>query len=122
MPEEIAGCRFRPWCDNQPFCDAVRNGRSKCLATSWLLQELHTLQALHHFEVQLDWVPSEENVAADAASRQDWDRFFSAVAGHEDITHLPLTQVSDQVLVYRHSMSSQLVRIARSDQDMPLDQ
>ena len=88
---------------------------------SWLLRHLHWLQAWFHFDVDyLVWVPSEDNVAADAASRGDWRRFFEAVTGPEAHTDgLSLVQVSDQMQTKRRSWSWELCRIARLSSDTP---
>ena len=120
-PEEVQGRRFRPWCDNLPFCNAVRKGSSHCPVVSWLLRRLHWLQAWFHFDVDyLVWVPSEDNVAADAASRGDWRRFFEAVTGPDAHTDgLSLVQVSDQMQTKRRSWSWELCRIARLSSDTP---
>ena len=89
---------------------------------SWLLRHLHWLEAQYHFEVQLLWVDSASNEAADAASREEWDRFFRAVAGRSHLANVPLIQVSDQMLNTRRSWSSTLRNLAQSATDMQLPQ
>ena len=86
--------------------------------TSWLLRRLHWLQVWFHFDLQLEWVASEDNVAADAASREDWDRFFMAVTGRDFITDSSLVQVSDQMQSTRRSWSLELCNIAQFVRDM----
>ena len=76
-PGAISGTRFRVWCDNQSFTKAVNARRSNAPTLAFLLGLLHDLQARFSFDVRIDYVKSEENVAADAASRGDWDRFYS---------------------------------------------
>ena len=74
-PDTISGTRFRMWCDNQSFTKAVNARRSNAPTLAFLLGLIHDLQARFSFDIRIDYVRSEDNVAADAASRGDWDRF-----------------------------------------------
>ena len=76
-PEEVAGRRFIAWCDNTTFVDLVNNRKTTAPSLAFLLLKLHDLMARFSFELQLKYVASAENVAADAASREEWDKFFA---------------------------------------------
>ena len=76
FPGSISGARFRMWCDNQSFTNAVNARRSNAPTLAFLLGVLHDLQARFSFDIRVDYVRSEDNVAADAVSRQDWGRFY----------------------------------------------
>ena len=76
-PEQIAGKRFMAWCDNTTFVGAVNGHKSSAPTLAFLLGYLHDLMARFSFDLRLKYVKSAENVAADAASREDWVRFYS---------------------------------------------
>jgi len=72
----ITGTRFVMWCDNQSFLKAVNKRRSNAPTLAYLLGRLHMLQARYSFDLRVEYVRSEDNVAADAASREEWERFY----------------------------------------------
>jgi hypothetical protein len=76
-PEEITRRRFVTWCDNQSFVGAVNAHKSNAPTLAFLLEVLHDLMARYSFDIKVEFVRSEENVAADAASRGEWERFYS---------------------------------------------
>jgi hypothetical protein len=47
-------------------------------AIAVLLAWLHELMALYSFSVELEWIKSADNIAADALSRGDRQRFFQS--------------------------------------------
>ena len=65
------------WCDNMTFVGAVNGHKSSAPTLAFLLGYLHDLMARFSFDLRLKYVKSAENVAADAASREDWVRFYS---------------------------------------------
>jgi hypothetical protein len=75
-PELLAGKRFESWCDNKSWVGAVNKHKSSCVTFAFLLDEVHHLQAKYSFDWRLEYVESERNVAADAVSRLDWERFY----------------------------------------------
>ena len=81
-PEKLAGKRFVTWCDNQAFVGAVNAHQSNEPTLAFLLEVLHDLMARYSFDIRIEFVPSAENVAADAASRGDWDRFYAYMRTH----------------------------------------
>ena len=102
----IAGTRFWMWCDNQTFMKAVNARRSKAPTLAFLIDRLHMLQAEFSFDLRVKYVASEQNVAADAASRGDWDRFYAHMSSvgftRDDIEWVPVQET------LRSSMSSKL--------------
>ena len=95
-PEQIAGRRFMAWCDNTTFVDCVNAHKSTVPSLAHLLLVLHDLMARFSFELRLKYVKSEENVAADAASREEWDKFFAFMSsvGFEksDLVRIPVQE------------------------------
>ena len=71
----ITGTRFIMWCDNQSFLLAANKRRSNAPTLAFLLGKLHMLQARFSFDLRVEYVRSEKNIAADAASRGDMTRF-----------------------------------------------
>jgi hypothetical protein len=108
-PSLVAGKRFISRCDNGAFVAATKKGRSSYPTIAFLLNQLHELQCLFSFEIQLVFVSSEENVAADAASRQQWDRFFNFMEHTANIPRERLVQVPN--LPERFSWSSRMMRL-----------
>jgi hypothetical protein len=94
-PTLVAGKRFISRCDNQAFVAATKKGRSSYPTIAFLLNQLHELQCLFSFEIQLVFVSSEDNVAADAASRFQWSRFFDFMLRSANIPRASLVQVQN---------------------------
>jgi hypothetical protein len=93
-PEQIQGKRFEAWCDNTTFVDCVNGHKSNAPSLAFLLGYLHSLMARFSFELRLKYVKSAENVAADALSREDWERFYSFMLSvgfqRSDIVWIPV--------------------------------
>ena len=106
-PEQIAGRRFMAWCDNTTFVGAVNDHKSNAPGLAFLLGVLHELMARFSFDLRLKYVASKLNVAADAASREDWVRFYSFMKSvgfpKADLVRIP---VQDSL---RHSLTSKLM-------------
>ena len=106
-PEQIAGRRFLAWCDNTTFVDCVNNHKSAAPSLAYLLLVLHDLMARYSFEIRLKYVKSEENVAADAASREEWDKFYTFMESvgfpRADLVRIP---VQEEV---RRSITSEMM-------------
>jgi hypothetical protein len=104
--KRIVGKRFVSWCDNQSFCGAVNAHRSNAPTLAFLLGLLREMQSRYSFVLRLDYVKSEDNTAADAASRRDWDRFYafmlSVGVSRDDIVWVPVQET------LRSSWSSEL--------------
>jgi hypothetical protein len=107
-PGLMAGKRFISRCDNGAFVAATKKGRSSYPTIAFLLNQLHELQCLFSFEIQLVFVSSEENVAADAASRFQWDRFFNFMLHSANLPRACLVQVPVQRIQKRFSWSSHM--------------
>jgi hypothetical protein len=112
LPHMVAGKRFISRCDNMGFVGAAKKGRSTVPSIAFLLNKLHELQALFSFEIQLVFVSSEDNVAADAASRQQWERFFQFMLANTNFSRAHLTQVHDVPL--RSDWSSRMRQLKSS--------
>lgn len=96
-PEQITGKRFVTWCDNQAFVGAVNDHKSNKPTLAFLLEMLHELMARYSFDVRINFVASEDNVAADAASRGEWRRFYAYMqetvgVTKSDIVMLPVQE------------------------------
>jgi hypothetical protein len=111
--DKIVGRRFVTWCDNQSFQGAVNAHKSNAPTLAFLLGILHNLQARYSFDLVVKYVKSEDNVAADAASRRDFERFYAFMlslgVSSADIVWLPVQET------LRSSWSSELksMRIAQ---------
>jgi hypothetical protein len=111
--DRIVGKRFVTWCDNQSFLGAVNAHKSNAPTLAFLLGILHRLQARYSFDLVVKYVKSADNVAADAASRRDWERFYSFMSSvgisRDDVVWLPVQET------LRSSWSSELrsMRIAQ---------
>ena len=77
-PGLVQGRRFTARNDNQPWVAACNSNDSSKPAIAVLLAWLHELMALYSFAVELEWIKSADNVAADALSRGDRQRFLEA--------------------------------------------
>lgn len=75
-PEQLAGKRFVTWCDNKSFVGAVNKHASNSATMAFLLRILHDLQARFSFDLRIEYVKSADNIAADALSRGDMERFY----------------------------------------------
>ena len=95
------------WCDNTVFVGAVNDHKSNSPGLAFLLGVLHDLMARFSFDLRLKYVASKLNVAADAASRGDWNRFYSFMSSvgfpKADLVRIPV-QGS-----LRHSLTSKLM-------------
>jgi hypothetical protein len=77
-PKLVRGRRFAARNDNQPWVAACNSNDSSKPAISVLLAWLHEFMALYSFSVELEWIKSADNVAADALSRGDRRRFLGS--------------------------------------------
>ena len=119
-PEELMGRRFLMWCDNQSWVGAVNAHKSNAPTLAFLLEQLHALMAQYSFDIRVKYVKSEDNVAADAASRNDWERFYefmSETAGiqRSDIIMLPVQE--DVRSSWSSRLKSMRILQARMKQD-----
>ena len=93
---------------------AVNTHQSNEPTLAFLLEVLHDLMARHSFDIRIEFVPSAENVVADAASRGDWGRFYAYMRTHADL------EVSDIVMLnvqaQRRSSWSLKLRSMRTSQ------
>ena len=117
-PEKLAGKRFHAWCDNKAIVAAVNNHKSSAPTIAFLLSIVHRMQALFSFDLRLEFVYSEDNVAADAASREEWGRFksFMQSVGYEE-DMIVWYDVNTQVGV-RSETSSKMISMRRLQNDM----
>ena len=79
-PRLVQGRRFTARNDNQPWVAACNGHDSSKPAIAVLLAWLHELMALYSFSVELEWIKSADNIAADALSRGDRLRFLQAAS------------------------------------------
>jgi hypothetical protein len=121
--DKIVGKRFVTWCDNQSFQGAVNAHKSNAPTLAFLLGILHNLQARYSFDLLVRYVKSEDNVAADAASRRDFERFYAFMlslgVSSTDVVWLPVQET------LRSSWSSELqsMRIAQhAIRDAPIQE
>ena len=123
-PEEIAGKRFMAWCDNTTFVDCVNNHKSSVPTLSYLLLVLHDLMARYSFELRLKYVKSADNVAADAASREEWKKFFDFMFSvgfpKTDLVRIDL-QESRRISLTSKMMSMRLLKTAMLSEPKPAD-
>ena len=95
-PEQVQGKRFRMWCDNEAWVYTVAKGRSSWPAMEFLGNYCHELMAKHSFILQLDFLSTHKNIAADTASRFAWDAFFDHMRSSANIQRHELLQVDLQ--------------------------
>ena len=93
QPQHITGKRFRMWCDNEPWVYTVNKGTSSWPAMDFLGNYCHKLMARYSFLLVLDYIPSKENIAADAASRFAWNEFFQHMRTSANMRPSQLVQV-----------------------------
>ena len=99
---------------------AVNAHKSNAPTLAFLLEQLHALMAQYSFDIRVKYVKSEDNVAADAASRNDWERFYefmSETAGiqRSDIIMLPVQE--DVRSSWSSRLKSMRILQARMKQD-----
>ena len=70
------------WIDNTSFCYSFEKGRSKAERLNILLRKLFLLSVKHECVFEPHWLASADNVAADALSRGDMQRFKAHVDEH----------------------------------------
>jgi hypothetical protein len=68
-----AGGHLRLACDNSVVVDAINN-RSIRGETVKPLQDVLLIAAIFNIEISAFWIPSAENIVADAASRFDLEK------------------------------------------------
>ena len=121
-PDRISGKRFEAWCDNMVWVTAVNDHKSPVPTMAYLLEWLHELQAKYSFDLRLEFVASKDNVAADAASREEWDRFFAFMSSSGyDENMIVWFDVDDQVNT-RSTASSAMRSMRRLQIDMKQEQ
>jgi hypothetical protein len=67
-------------CDNAATVAWLSGGAPRPPAARVLVQELFALCLQHHIRLAVVHIPGEQNVLADALSRQQWGRFGPACA------------------------------------------
>ena len=122
-PEAIAGKRFMAWCDNTTFVDCVNNHKTTAPSLAYLLLVLHDLMARYSFELRLKYVKSKDNVAADAASREEWDIFFDFMRSvgfqKSDMVRIPVQETARRLLTSK-MMSMRLSKTAMLSDQKPV--
>ena len=103
--ELLRGRRFVFRNDNKPWCFACNDNDSAKPAIAVLLEWLHSLQSIYSFRVYLDWIPSAENPIADAVSREEWSRFYTAAAAN----HYPKSALRCVQVLQRSSIVSLMI-------------
>ena len=121
-PDKIQGMRFEAWCDNMTWVTSVNEHKSSVPTMACLLDVVHEYQARCSFDLRMIFVKSEDNVAADAASREEWGRFFSFMqsVGYDDCD-IDWLDVNSQVEL-RSSIVSELKSMRRLASDMSREQ
>ena len=105
----LRGRRFVGLCDNEPFVAAVNKRGSNYPQIAYLIGILHKLQCQIGFDFTLQYIPSKENIAADALSRGRLQEYFDHMSDTYNLTPAQLTEVPvDQET--RSSISSAMIR------------
>jgi DNA-cytosine methyltransferase len=95
-PDQVKGKRFRMWCDNEAWVYTIAKGRSSWPAMEFLGNYCHTLMAKHSFILQLDYLSTHKNIAADTASRFAWSAFFEHMRTSANMSQHEMLQVDLQ--------------------------
>ena len=82
------GKRVRCYIDNSAFMFSLRKGRSKAPRLNILLRKLFLLSVKYECLFEPIWLASEDNGAADALSRGDFNRFLVEIDGHDRYQHV----------------------------------
>jgi len=93
QPGAVAGKRFKMWCDNEAWVWTIAKGRSSWPAMEFLGNYCHTLMAKHSFILQLDFLSTHHNTAADTASRFAWSEFFAHMQATANLQQHEMVQV-----------------------------
>ncbi len=93
--KECAGGRLRLACDNSAVVDAVIKKSIKG-ETINPLQMVLLIAAVFDIEILIFWIPSEENIVADAASRHDFKKLTNLGFQVSDLrqNHKPISKIS----------------------------
>lgn len=75
-------------CDNESCVQTLQRGRCRDPGMMCCVRELCLAMAKHSFDMMAHHIRTEENVLADAASRDDWERFFSYALSEFGLTTL----------------------------------
>ena len=113
-PHLVMGRRFLARNDNQPWVAACNGNDSSKPAIAVLLAWLHELMALYSFSVELEWIKSADNVAADALSRGDRRRFIQAATD----SGYPLSSLVFLQMPQRTSLVSKMISAKNSARSM----
>ena len=120
-PEEIAGKRYTAWCDNTTFVGCVNGHKTTIPSLAILLAEIHKLMAQFSFDLRLEYVPSKENVAADALSRLDYDTFINFMASKgvdpAALVRVPIQESRRSLWSSRMMSARSLMTAVRKDQE-----
>ena len=121
QPQLITGKRFRMWCDNQPWVVTVNKGRSSWPALEFLGNILHSYMAQYSFLLELNFISTHDNIAADCASRFAWSEFYTHVKRTVNLDPAQLTQVDVRLEVVRScSWILETRRLRCCSRSMPL--
>ena len=121
QPQLITGKRFRMWCDNQPWVATVNKGRSSWPALEFLGNILHSYMAQYSFLLELNFISTHDNIAADCASRFAWSEFYAHVKRTVNLDPAQLTQVDVRLEVVRScSWILETRRLRCCSRSMPL--
>ena len=71
-PHKLRGIWFRILCDNQSMVSVLNTGRARDFKLQQLLREVMWVQALHSFEMQVEYITTKQNRTADILSRAIW--------------------------------------------------
>jgi len=120
----IAAARFGPdWArrrviahvDNMAAVYTINAGAAKAAPLMVGMRQLYLQAARHGFQIVAKHIPTEENVAADAASRGEWARFLKYT---HDVLNIPaIEQVSlnlDLAVPIARMQKARLGAIARA--------
>jgi hypothetical protein len=113
-PKLVQGRRFTARNDNQPWVAACNSNDSSKPAIAVLLAWLHELMSLYSFSVELEWIASKDNVAADALSRGDKKRFLEAATD----SGFPLSSLVFLQMPSRSALVSKMISAKSSAQSM----
>ncbi len=75
---ELRDSKVILWVDNQAICQAINDGTIRCDLSMNLIRSMYYTLSMYNIECQARYINTLDNVAADALSRLDMDRFRQA--------------------------------------------
>ena len=113
--QAIAGVSFVFLCDNLPFVDTIKRGRSTLPEMAFLLEQLHFMQCCFSFDLQPEYVKSEDNPLADALSRLHLPLFYLRIRTLRGQSPSQLTQVDMATRITPLISTVRSLRLSSSD-------